>query len=1746
MKRRLFTFALAALTIGLLGSCSKINERIDGLDKRAYDIENKQIASVDQQVAAIKASIADLEAIRADVKTAMDAKTAQGEDITALQTADQVLEGKINDLRTYVDTELAKYASTEWANATFATLEKQAEILADIAALKTGLEGVDSKIDEAIAGLDSSMKGWVNDQLSAYYKKAEMDAKVKALQDELDALKAGGETDKSKIEGLETKLTELTEDLEAAKATIKTEYEAAITAAINENNGTINQTIQSKIDEVNATITALTGRVEALETTIGVLSGRIDAIEAMIQTVTIVPAYDDGSVESTKDGVLHLDIIVTPAEAVATLTKGCLKVMVNEVKTKAVDLDTVAVTKFKVDAAKGTITARADISSNLPVASGKALTIAVNVKNGISDYTTEFYPVTLSTESNVTITDGPTATNVTIKDDEDFPESSAGNIVVADGFKDTKPTSVSIPMPSLKVGGIGTVTFNEEATAKIKANAEGSTNVFFKVEDVTTTKPVPNADVVLEVTMKTVDENGKEVFNEENAAGEVTIQIPMDENVAYVNSVTLVNDAGEPIEGGVVPGSEEIENGILTFKVNHFSKYAVDYVTKADFVAVTGVSIELASVTLQVGDTLRLAAIITPDNATNKKVTWSSSDTTKVKVDDTGKITAVAFGQATITVTTKDGNKTADCAVKVSETKTMADILKTTTGIPESQNLTPPANAWVNSTDPDCKAFVGIDAEGDTLFVILKEGSGLAPLGICMDDDFEKIDDNTYQRVEPSVGTFTIKMAEGKFTSYEFAAVSGSAYEQFNGTYSAPVSKEYVEIAAKYDGSTVSTLRWYRQSLAITGSGKKAWKSDSGSAVKVPGTGEDVVVGDYFQWGTFAGFYGSGADSDKGLLPYTSFTSTGCGDGSDAFTFKDGKQFNQTNAPYWSGSAYTKYNATDQKTELDASDDVASIILGGTWRMPTTKEFQALKEVTYWAWDATDKGYYVYTPNPASDAGKVNDGTGTYNKADALLFFPTAGNGYENTYYDVEYIADYWYGSLNSASIGSACHLFFNSSGGFNADSRDSERFRGFSVRPVQDPAATYVGVTNVSLDVTAKEIEKGGNVQLKVTVAPATATQNGVYWTSSAPTVATADATGKVTAVAAGTATITATTVDGSKTATCTVTVTAPVTTFKAVYNTNGGANTLTFYYDAVDHSGEGITVYDNLPTAANNDAAWGYNSVRKKIKKVVITESVKEYSSLTSTACMFHDMTIASSIEGAEYLDVSNVTNMMAMFWNFGSDKSSTLESAPEVDNWNTGKVENMQNMFMNYGAGPGDFNDVPNVSNWDTRNVTNMSSMFKGFASTSEELECAPKVNGTNWKTDEVKDMSGMFCEYGKASKKLKEAPDVISWNTQKVTKMGDMFLYYGYTSTALNTVPDVSGWNTINVTTMANMFQNYGYSSTALSTVPNVSNWKTGKVTSMTNMFNGYGYKSTNISCVLDLSGWDLSKITSGDDVFKFKPSTFDVTIPAKTGEKSNEGGKWYYGNGTNHIAPPAGKTFTLLALKGVFSVSATKKVRFSKGNLQATYNSSASAYTWGFAANQYDYIGNAAGNTTIDSQTNGAVVDLFGWSTASTTYGISTSRDDKNYSGDFVDWGKAIDDKGTWSTLSKDEWTYLINTREVNGGTKEGKSYQRATINSDATSVYGMILYPDNFTSQTSATSYTSIEWTTMEENGCVFLPAAGNRSIAEVGGGGGGFWSSTALDKGDSYLLIFKDSLLVVIDDLRSLGYSVRLVTEVK
>lgn len=85
-------------------------------------------------------------------------------------------------------------------------------------------------------------------------------------------------------------------------------------------------------------------------------------------------------------------------------------------------------------------------------------------------------------------------------------------------------------------------------------------------------------------------------------------------------------------------------------------------------ILVTGVQLSKNEITLKEGDTETLEYTITPENATNKNVSWSSSDETVATVRN-GMITAIKEGETTITVTTEDGNKTATCTVTVEKTQ---------------------------------------------------------------------------------------------------------------------------------------------------------------------------------------------------------------------------------------------------------------------------------------------------------------------------------------------------------------------------------------------------------------------------------------------------------------------------------------------------------------------------------------------------------------------------------------------------------------------------------------------------------------------------------------------------------------------------------------------------------------------------------------------------------------------------------------------------------------------------------------------------------------------------------------------------------------------------------------------------------------------------------------------------------------------------------------------------------------------
>ncbi len=222
------------------------------------------------------------------------------------------------------------------------------------------------------------------------------------------------------------------------------------------------------------------------------------------------------------------------------------------------------------------------------------------------------------------------------------------------------------------------------------------------------------------------------------------------------------------------------------------------------------------------------------------------------------------------------------------------------------------------------------------------------------------------------------------------------------------------------------------------------------------------------------------------------------------------------------------------------------------------------------------------------------------------------------------------------------------------------------------------------------------------------------------------------------------------------------------------------------------------------------------------------------------------------------------------------------------------------------------------------------------------------------------------------------------------------------------------------------------------------------------------------------------------------------------------------------------------IAGVFSVSATKKVYFSKGNLQATTTDLGKNWTWGFATNQYDYIGNATANTAINGNgtvsTNGTV-DLFGWVGASSTwtgaaqYGISnveayytTTSNYGNVDAESIksDWGNVFGSGSGWFTLDFIEWQYLLNSGDYTNDIRAGK-YGIGTIHS----TLGLIILPDGyetpseittaFVSGTTNTTYSDEDWNKMESAGAVFLPAAGTRTGSTVSGYGSNarYWSSS-------------------------------------
>lgn len=386
--------AITGSITGLESVDTQLKSYITSLNSSAAELQ--QAISVNaQDIEALEAQLT--EEIDAAKLEQLEALKALEEDMTAklatinlalanLQAKDAELESKITSLKEYVDKELK--GAKDWATATFSTIEQYnstvaiiAEIKADIAAINKAIEDLEakmsSKIDEAIAGLEQSIKTWVNSQLTAYYTIAQIDAKIALIETAIDE---SDDAAMAEIEALKTKLSE-------QKTEITEAYKKAISDAITTNNGVIDGKIQAAVDTINQRITdeiaAINLKITDINNRLAGLEASIAEIMNMIQSITVIPTYSDGDV-ALGEGETSLYFEVLPLEA-------------------AKKLESVALTAFSLKAVS-TIQTKADVEYKvLPINAVAYEDDLVKVTTTGKDISQDFFNGALSLNARLSI-----------------------------------------------------------------------------------------------------------------------------------------------------------------------------------------------------------------------------------------------------------------------------------------------------------------------------------------------------------------------------------------------------------------------------------------------------------------------------------------------------------------------------------------------------------------------------------------------------------------------------------------------------------------------------------------------------------------------------------------------------------------------------------------------------------------------------------------------------------------------------------------------------------------------------------------------------------------------------------------------------------------------------------------------------------------------------------------------------------------------------------------------------------------------------------------------------------------------------------------------------------------------------------------------------------------------------------------------------------------------------------------------
>ncbi|MDE7421762.1 MAG: Ig-like domain-containing protein [Muribaculaceae bacterium] len=549
------------------------------------------------------------------------------------------------------------------------------------------------------------------------------------------------------------------------------------------------------------------------------------------------------------------------------------------------------------------------------------------------------------------------------------------------------------------------------------------------------------------------------------------------------NSGALVNltvSVTESYKGGEI----KLVNVLFIDKENKDVKFADTSMTPT--IAVSEVTFKRTSLTLNVGQNTTFVATIHPDEATDKAVTWASSDPTIATVDDKGYVEAIAAGTTNITATSANGAK-ATCVLKVNAVAvTGVSLDKTELNLTEGDKATLTASVLPeNATNKtltwssDHKEVATVSSNGEVTAV----GEGTAIITVSSANGKE--------------ATCTVTVAKKIIAATAIALSATTTDLKVNGTVT-------LTATVTPDNATDKTVTWTTSDAAIA-------TVDANGKVTAKALGEATITA----------ACGNVTATCKVTVSPTEVT--GISFTRKTLTMEVG---DKTETPLTPN--FTPANATDKTVTWKSSDEsVATVSEGmvtavgvGTANITatTTNGKVATCQVTVHESVVEVTSISISKAELSLTEGDKAALTATVLPADAT----DASVEWSSSDEEVATVSEN--GEVTAVGPGTATIT--------------AESSNGKKATCVVTVAAKIIEATAIELSATTAELKVNGTVTLTATVTPDNTTDKTVTWASSDEAIATVDATGKVTAKAIGEATITATC--GSVKAECAVKVVA------------------------------------------------------------------------------------------------------------------------------------------------------------------------------------------------------------------------------------------------------------------------------------------------------------------------------------------------------------------------------------------------------------------------------------------------------------------------------------------------------------------------------------------------------------------------------------------------------------------------------